>query len=472
MDRFSNFLYTKSRFIIALVVIINLASLVSLFRISIDTDVTGFFGDDNEVYIEYEALTEKYDISESIAILIEDDESLLTEGNLLSILDLQTTAEQLVGVSQSQGFLPTEVVLAHHPFDMDEHLIDTHYEDVEDYIRNDYPAATEFLSEDETTAVIALTLEYDADADAVVQMLKPVLARHDGLTLSLAGDSVIGDTLRWYLMRILFILPPAAASLVIFVFYLMLRSRRFAILSILPAGLGALWTMGTIFAQGESVNVVTAVSPIFIVVMGSAYGLHFITHFLEKVPHFSDRRQLTAETMRMVAKPIILTALTTIAGFASLMWSDLEPIRQMGMYVPIGIAYAAFLSLVFLPALLTRIHLPADAGPPQEGGVISLFVKLPQHKTAIIVAVAIVLGISAYNLPNLKVISDPLLFFKDDSDIRQTFNTVEDTFGGALMVIGEVPAERGLKTLRDHEYAERILDIERDMESMPGIPTV
>ena len=471
MDRFTNFICTKSKLILALVVILNLASLVSIFRISIDTDVTGFFDEHNAVYAEYEALSEKYNISESIAILIQDEDSLLTEENLISIYDLQAAAEQLAGVRQSQGFLPSEVVLAGHSFDVDDRFVVAHYDELEDYIRQSYIPATEFLSDDESTGVIALTLEYGADADGIVDSLKPILAAHGNLTLSLAGDAVIGDTLHWYLMRILFILPPSAASLVLLVFYLMLRSRRLAVLSILPAGLGALWTLGTIFAGGESVNVVTAISPIFIVVMGSAYGLHFITHYLEKMGQYPDRRELTAATMKMVAKPIVLTALTTIAGFGSLMWSDLSPIRQMGMYVPLGIAYAGFLSLVFLPAVLMRIHLPADTTLPPQGGVVSLLVNLPKHKTAVIAAVVVLVGLSAYHLPDLKVVSDPLLFFKESSAIRQTFNTVEDTFGGALVVFGEIPADRGLETLRNHEYAEDVLDMERDLERMPGILT-
>ncbi len=469
MDRFVDFIHSKGRVILVLVVLLNLASLVSLFRISIETHVTEFFVEDNEVYAEYEALTEKYNIAGSIAILIEDDESLLSEENLISILDLQLMAKQLAGVREAQGFLPNEVVLANHSFDVDESFVHKHYDDLEDYIRERYIPATEFLSSDESTAIIALTLEDGADADALVDMLKAILARYDNLTLSLTGDAVIADTLYWYLIRILFILPPAAASLVLLVFYLMLRSRRLAVLSILPAGLAALWTVGTIFAQGESVNIVTAVSPIFIVVMGSAYGLHYVTHFMAKAGQHRDRRELTAETMKMVAKPIVLTALTTIAGFASLLWSDLVPTRQMGMYVPLGIAYAAFLSLVFLPVLLTRIQLPTDRDLPEQGSVIGLFVNLPNHRRAIIAAAIVVLALSAYNLPDLKVVSDPLLFFKEDSSIRQTFNTVEDTFGGALLLMGEIPAERGLKTLRDHEYAEDVLQMERDLERVPGI---
>ena len=471
MERLSNFIFDRSKLILAFVALMNIAALVSLTRFAIDSEVTGFFGEDNEVYNEYLALTEKYDVSESVAILIEDDDSLLTEQNMLTVYQLRQATEAVAGVSEVQTFLPEELPVGSRSLEIDDRFISFHYDEVKDYTRNEYTPADEFLSNDESTGIIALTLDHDADGDAIVDDLKPLIERYENVELSLAGDSVIGDTLEWYLQRILLLLPPTAAGLVLLTFYSILRSRRLTILSMVPAGLGALWTVGTIFLQGEAVNLVTALSPVFIIVMGSADGLHYTAHLLENVNLYKDRRKLTLETMRMVFKPIVLTSLTTMAGFGSLAWSDLEPIRQMGIYIPIGIGYACFLSVVFLPALLTRISLPAE-GLQQQDGIIEFFVNLRNHRRAILVGVALVLLVAGINLPGLKVVSDPLLFFKPGSDIRETFGTVEDEFGGALVIIGDIEATDGLDTLRDADYAETILDMERDLERVPGILTV
>jgi hypothetical protein len=157
-----------------------------------------------------------------------------------------------------------------------------------------------------------------------------------------------------------------------------------------------------------------------------------------------------------------------MAGFGSLAWTDLVPTRQMGIYVPLGIGYACILSVFFLPALLTHIPLPTNH-EQKPGGVIEFFVNLPQHRNAIIVAAAVILGVSAYCLVDLKVVSDPLLYFRKDSGVRQTFQTIEDSFGGALVIVGDIAAPRGLDTLRDSGYAEDVLEMERELERVPGI---
>ncbi|MBN1152934.1 MAG: MMPL family transporter, partial [Dehalococcoidia bacterium] len=465
LERLSDFIYTRSRFIIVFVALVNIAALVSLTRISIDTDITGFFSEDNEVYEEYLALSDKYGVAESLVMLVEDDASLLSQENMEVVHALVLGAESLPGVREVQGFLPNKYPAEGIFIDVDENFIRGHYELLRDYTRQRYAPAREFLATGEGTGLIALTLSDDADGEQVVDGLERLVAQYREVDVSLAGDSVIGSTLEWYLIRIIFLLPPVAATLVLLTFYRMLRHRRLTVLCMLPAAFGTLWTLGTIFWQGEAVNIVTAISPIFILVMGSADGLHYTTHLLEKLAHYPDRRVLTLETMRMVFKPIVLTSVTTMAGFGSLAWSDLEPIRQMGIYVPIGIGYACFLSVFFLPALLTRIHLPSG-DPPQTDGVVGFFVTLSRRRRAILMGTALVLGVAAFNLPNLKVVTDPLLYFKEGSDIRRTFEVVEDNFGGALLIIGEIPATCGLDTLRDARCAESVLEMERDLERM------
>ena len=145
------------------------------------------------------------------------------------------------------------------------------------------------------------------------------------LALSLAGNDVIKDTIWGYLIRVLVILLPCAIILVLLVFYLVLRKGRLTVLSIVPAGLGALWTFGTIFWSGQDLNLVTVLCPLFILVIGSAYGLHYVSHFLDNLDKYPDCRELTVETLGMVGTPIFLATITTMAGFASLTWTEVVP---------------------------------------------------------------------------------------------------------------------------------------------------
>ena len=472
MERIASFIYKRSRLIIILVAILSIAALVSFFRFQLDTDFLGFFTEGNPKAEEYNQLNEKYQVGEAISVLIEQDSSLLGKENLKSVYRLQEEIEGIDGVSQVQSFVPPEIPVGSHISTIDEKFIDRHSDLLRDFIEDKYFLTEQFLSADDSKGALIVNMELDADADDVVKSLKEIVNNEKSLTLSLAGNEVIKDTLWHYLIRIILILPPCAIILVLLVFYSVIRNRKFTIMAVIPAGLGALWTFGTIFWSGQELNLVTVLSPIFILVMGAADGLHYISHFMDNMTRYSDRRQLTIETMRMVGMPIFLTTITTMAGFASLTWTEVLPMRQMGIFVSLGIGYAGVLSLFFLPAVLSRIKLPPKPPQARENRLVGVVLGASKHRTPIAVVFLAMVAISAFYIPRLDVVSNQLMFFREDSQIRQTFDKVEKYFGGALYLTGEIASDRGIDTLRDYNFAEDVLDIEREMERLPGVKSV
>jgi len=469
MERIAKFIYTKSKLIIVLVAILNIVALASFFRFELDTDFLSLFTAGNPKAEEYDQLNEKYQIGEAISVLIEQDNSLLDEENLQNVLRLQETIEEIGGISQVQSFIPSEISVRGHIFQVTEEFITRHSDLLEDFIEDEYFLTGQFLSDDRSKGAIIAILEFNAVSGEVVDSLEEIIQSEEHLTLSLAGNEVIKDTLWNYLVRIIFILPPCAIILVLLVFFLILRNRKFTVLAIIPAGLAVLWTFGTIFWSGQELNLVTVISPIFVLVIGSAYGLHYVSHFVDNMPRYSDRRQLTIETMRMVGTPIFLATITTMAGFASLTWTEVLPMRQMGIFVSLGIGYAGLIALFFLPAVLSRIKLPSPLAQTQESRLARLVLAASRHRALIVAVFLTIVVVSAFYIPKLDVVSNQLMFFKEGSQTRQIFDKVEKYFGGALYLSGEIVADRGLDTLRDYNFADEVLDIEREMERLPGV---
>jgi len=178
---------------------------------------------------------------------------------------------------------------------------------------------------------------------------------------------------------------------------------------------------------------------------------------------------LTVETMRMVGVPIFLAAITTVAGFASLTWTQVLPMRQMGIFVSLGVGYAGFLALFFLPAVMSRIRLPSELPQAGESRLTGLVLAAARRKVLVVVSCLVLLGVCAFFIPRLDVVSNQLMFFKEGSSIRQTFDKVEKYFGGSLYLTAEIVADRGVNTLRDFHFAEDVLDMEREMERLPGV---
>ncbi len=468
MKRIAGFSYDHARLTIALVVVLNLVSLASFFRFNLDTDFLTFFSEGNPKAEEYHQLNAKYQSGETISVLIERDGSLLDKASLLEVFHLQQEIEAIDGTAVVQGFIPPEMMAGAGVIRVDEAFIEEQYDTLKDFIENRYFLTDQFLTEDGHNGILIASLAVDADADSIIDSLKG-LVEDSPLSLSLAGNEVIKDTIWGYLIMILCIIPPCAIVLVLLVFRYILKSFRFTILSMIPAWFAALWTFGTIFWSGQEINLLTVLSPLFILVMGSAYGLHYTSHFLDNINTYTDRRELTIATLSMVGTPIFLATITTMAGFASLAWTEVVPMRHMGIFVTLGIGYAGFIALFFLPAVLSRLKLPTKATQARGAWLNNFILKASGRRVLVPVIFAAIFVVSAAYIPRLQVESNTLTYFKESSEIRQTFARIEKSFGSAIPLTGEIASAQGPAALLDATFANKVLETERELEGLPGI---
>ena len=401
MKRITAFVYDHSKLIITVVIVLNIAALASFFRFDIDTDFLSFFTEGNPRAQEYYALNDKYQSGEVITVLIEDDESLLAQENLLAVFALQQQIENIEGVSAAQGYIPPEMIAGDGVIPVDETLINTNYQALADFIQNKYFFSEQFLSADGQSGVLNVVIGMDASTDDVIKQIKSVVQDEERVRISLAGNGIIKETLLDYLKRVLFILPPFALGFMLLVFFGFIRKFKLTLLALMPAGFAALWTFGTIFWSGQELNVASVVSPLFILVMGAADGLHYLSHLKDNMAKYPDRRQLTVATLDMVGMPIFLTSITTMAGFASLVWTDVIPMRHMGIFISLGIGYAGLLSLFFLPALLSRVKLPPVEAEVKESRLTRLVLAVSRRRLPVVLVFAAVIIVSAVYMPRL-----------------------------------------------------------------------
>ena len=78
---------------------------------------------------------------------------------------------------------------------------------------------------------------------------------------------------------------------------------------------------------------------------------------------FASRSNTSTTTLRQIGVPMILTTVSTAAGFLSLLVTDVRPIRQMGLFAAAGFfaAVGFFKARVAASAASARIVAVADA---------------------------------------------------------------------------------------------------------------
>jgi predicted RND superfamily exporter protein len=432
VDRIARFIVGQSRQILAATAVISLLAVAMLFRMDFNADVASFVLEGNDTGETFSALQEKYATADPINVVAGLDEgSFRTKEGLGKLVLLRDQLAAVDGVVEVASIVPDRNPITGAPLTAAD--VAAAPESAILALLDQNPVSR-LLLDDEGQNTLLLVIPGD-DALSVARRVAD-LTPPPGIEVTLSGNPVVFATVLDVLSLFLLIIPPIVIFLLVATFYATIGDLRLSVLAILPAGLGSLWTFGLIFGLGREVDIVTVIVPIFVIVMGSADGLHFVTHFQEETGADSVSRVRSA--LQEVGTPMILTTISTAAGFLSLLITDVQPIRQLGIFTAVGIVFAGIISFFALPALISRIqvepkHHRALLGPRLTRGLKTLV----RTRTPAIVLTGAILIFAAIFVPRLEVDSDQLFFFKDNDPIRQAFEKTEELFGGATPLVGE-----------------------------------
>jgi len=143
-----------------------------------------------------------------------------------------------------------------------------------------------------------------------------------------------------------------AMFLSIFVVFLLLlldfRSLRLALITMVPLLIGSVWMVGLLHLFGIKFNFINVMGLPMIIGIGIDDGVHIVHGFKKK--GFVN----SAHVLRSTGKAVLLTSLTTIFGFGSMMIAKYQGLASLGLVLAIGV-WAFFCTSVFLlPPLLIK----------------------------------------------------------------------------------------------------------------------
>ena len=125
------------------------------------------------------------------------------------------------------------------------------------------------------------------------------------------------------------------------------RSLAAVILALLPVGIGTLWLAGLMGWFNIPFNLANIMTLPLVIGIGVTNGIHILNRFAEE--------RTPGILSRSTGKAVLVSGLTAIAGFGSLILAKHRGIHSLGCVMSVGIATCMIAGLTFLPALLNLI---------------------------------------------------------------------------------------------------------------------
>ena len=151
---------------------------------------------------------------------------------------------------------------------------------------------------------------------------------------TLLKDSYI--TAAWYSL--------IAISIMVLIHF---RSLGAVILALTPVGIGTLWLAGLMGWRHLPFNPANIMTLPLVIGIGVTNGIHILNRYAEE--------RTPGILARSTGKAVLVSGLTAIAGFGSLVLARHRGIHSLGVIMSIGIAACMVAGLTFLPALLNLL---------------------------------------------------------------------------------------------------------------------
>jgi hypothetical protein len=278
------------------------------------------------------------------------------------------------------------------------------------------------------TAVILLQLAEDADYDRIQADVEKAID-HRGtfyssmtVTGTVAMQNAIRETTMQY-FQIIFVIAIAFVSLVLFVFH---RTVKGIIIALFPTAFAIALTFGTLGMIEPELTILSVSIVALLLGLGVDYSVHMMNRFAEE--QHGDMVDKTAFILSSTGKAILLSTITTVIGFASLMISSMSPIVLFGFGCAIGILYVFVSTILLTPSLSILLRFKKDGTLPNWEKLSSFILS---NKFRIIIIAVFFAFMSLIVLPQTE--TDTNYFDMAPQDIPEVIKLVEysEKFGGA-----------------------------------------
>ncbi|WP_018250091.1 MMPL family transporter [Orenia marismortui] len=448
-------IFNHSKLIIIIIFIITAFFAFQLPKIKINNEVDIFLPENHPSRIAKDKMEDIYGSSEAMVIAINVKKgTILDKKNITMIQNLTEELEDIENVDEVTSLTNADYIdgtaegmevspLAEAPQQTDSELLDIKRKLIS---WNLYKG--NLYNEDFKASQIMIKLKPDIEITAKEKIyfdVKEILKGYEreNIDFYLAGSPAVtvlmGNNMEGDLARLI----PFVILVVLISLYLSFKNVSGVVLPTMTVVISTIWALGIMAMLGINLTMVSTVIPVLLVAVGSAYGIHIISHYYDEIKanmneDFNEEvhHKIVLYTVKKVGKAVVLAGITTIVGFGSLATSSIMPIKNFGIFTAVGVATALVVAILLIPAILIVRHkkVKYNNSRDEEGTLTKILIALyhyfSEKRVRILVLTFVTIIISV--MGTSKIVIDNILveMFKEKTEIRQADKFANNNLNG------------------------------------------
>ena len=447
-----NFIIKKPTWSLIAFLIIVCSSVLQIQNFSLDasSESLSLEGDNNlELYF---ATQETFGSDESLVISYSvKDGTILSKDQIISLRSLRDDLLELEGVNSVVSILDVSlfqspplslVELASEVYTIDNGKADQSL--ISNEFKNSPLYSNNLVSADLKTTALLIPLANDDPRiiidDEVLRLLIEKIrltmdAYRDEATLYLGGVPMIRNDVIDFIKSDLVVFSLAVILTMTIMLTILFRKIRWVLIPITISVIGALFMTGLISSIGWKVTVISSNFFSLLLVMTLSVIIHLVVRYREISNQNLDQNnsETIRQTLNQMIRPCLYTVITTIAAFASLTASHVQPVIDFGLMMSIGVTVAFVLSFIGFTIFMMLLKKPKSSQESKKSFALKKLALMADKKgKSIILSFIVVALISTFGLSKLSVENSFINYFKKDTEIYQGLNFIDKELGGTI----------------------------------------
>jgi len=439
-----------------------------------ETDFREFMSDDDPIIVLLDEAEARYGSSWGIMVMLHNEESIFNDATLGKLERMTDAFDAIPGVKSvttplnSQTLIGLETSISVRKASPGGVAPATPEEmaTFRERVMADENLVGGVISADGTAALLNIELEVGADEYAVTPEIVEIVDanRGDGDVFYIYGDAYFDAVMEEAMSTDLTLLFPLAIVVMIALLFVSFMTIRGILLPIAIVLLSVVVAMGAMVILGFPMTMMSFIAPILLLAIGIADAIHVLNRYNEETAKGLPKREAILNTMREMKGPVVMTSLTTAAGFLSLLTAFFVPQKQFGVITAIGVLAAMVFSLVLIPAIFSLLKKPrvrdlSKGLRPLTRVLLAFEQAVIGHRKTVLLVAVIVFGVMLAGIPRLRVETSNEEFLGKEHEAVQILDFVSDSFSGDMSVMIEFNTGRP-DGLQEPGVLNRMLELE------------
>ena len=464
------------------ILLVTLFALAGMQKLTIDTGIDTLIPADDPGRQVYQKVMGEFGTDNKTIIYIKD-KNLWTPNKLEKLEQLHLALEKLNGVIRVDGLFSLYTVHGDNGKIISRPVLRSAPKTEEEALSAKHSALANplyignFFSDDGNVTAMMVSVADAEDKNDFSRMIYQAmqdqvdLYQSDFEYITQVGPPRINAELKQSLSEDFMLLGPLSAFILVVSILIFMRSWLSALVPLVTSVITIIWTFGLLGWLGVPLNILSAMIPSLIIVIGSTEDTHLMSAFFRGLDKNEGSESGKKDALKYMAKhiglPLVLTVLTTALGFASNLFSNIALIQHFSLAATFAMLANGLITILVLPLMLNLFGSDKNTSLVKNketntlpNRVMRLFRYSQDHFPVLTLLFTFALCVFfVFQAAKLYVTNDPLSYFQNDRPLIQDVKRIHDDLAGVKIFFISLESKQA-KAFQKPKNIQKLADIQ------------